>query len=173
MKKILPVLVVLFVASGLLFAQAYSFGAITFTSANGLTVTSSTGTLTIANGKVLTVSNSLTLAGTDTTTMTFPSASATITQTICTGSFTFNPSSIASAASETITQACTGAASTDNIQLDFNASPLAVTGYVPSANGMITIVKWLSSNQINAAAVNNTASAIDPGSVTLNYRVVR
>jgi hypothetical protein len=50
---------------------------------------------------------------------------------------------------------------------------LAVTGYVPSANGMITIVKWLSSNQINAAAVNNTASAIDPGSVTLNYRVVR
>lgn len=53
-------------------------GAATATSINGLGITSSTGTLTIADGKTLTVSNSLTLAGTDATTMTFPTTSQTI-----------------------------------------------------------------------------------------------
>lgn len=38
---------------------------------NGLTVTSTTGALTIANGKTVTASNTLTLAGTDSTTITF------------------------------------------------------------------------------------------------------
>lgn len=93
--------------------------------------------------------------------------------TLCSGQMTFNPSSIASGASETITQSCTNLATTDNIDLDFSGSPLAVTGYVPSVNGIITIIMWPSAGQINVAAVNNTASAIDPGSVTLNYRVVR
>ena len=45
---------------------------------NGNTWTSGTGTLTIAAAKVLTVSNSITLAGTDSTTMTFPTTSKTI-----------------------------------------------------------------------------------------------
>lgn len=45
---------------------------------NGNTWTAGTGTLTIAAGKTLTGSNSITLAGTDSTTMTFPPASASI-----------------------------------------------------------------------------------------------
>lgn len=52
--------------------------ALTNKTVNGLTVTSSTGTLTITNAKTLSVSNTLTFAGTDSTTMTFPSASADI-----------------------------------------------------------------------------------------------
>jgi hypothetical protein len=64
-------------------------------------------------------------------------------------------------------------ATTDNIGLDFNGSPLAVTGYVPSANGMLTIVKWPTANTINIAVVNNTAASITPGAITLNYRVTR
>jgi len=44
----------------------------------GLTITSSTGTLTITNGKTLSISNTLTLAGTDSTVMTFPSSSTTV-----------------------------------------------------------------------------------------------
>ncbi|NBW21097.1 MAG: hypothetical protein EBR82_75350, partial [Caulobacteraceae bacterium] len=48
---------------------------------NGLTVTTTTGTLTITNGKTLAASNTLTLAGTDSTTMTFPSTSASIART--------------------------------------------------------------------------------------------
>lgn len=55
-----------------------------------LTVTASTGTLTIANLKTFTVSNTLTLAGTDGTTMTFPSTSATIARTDAANTFTGN-----------------------------------------------------------------------------------
>ena len=55
-----------------------NIGAATATSVNGLTISSSTGTLTITNGKTLSASNTLTLAGTDSTTMTFPSTSQTI-----------------------------------------------------------------------------------------------
>jgi hypothetical protein len=53
-------------------------GAATATSINGLTITSSTGTLTITNGKTASFSNSITFAGTDSTTMTFPPASAAV-----------------------------------------------------------------------------------------------
>ena len=55
-----------------------NIGAATATSVNGLTISSSTGTLTVTNGKTLSVSNTLTLAGTDSTTMTFPSQSASV-----------------------------------------------------------------------------------------------
>jgi hypothetical protein len=45
---------------------------------NGNTFTAGTGVLTIAAAKTLTANNTLTLAGTDSTTMTFPPASASI-----------------------------------------------------------------------------------------------
>ena len=45
---------------------------------NGNTFTAGTGTLTIAAGKTLTANNTLTFAGTDATTMTFPSTSDTV-----------------------------------------------------------------------------------------------
>ena len=61
---------------------------LTTSTINGLTVTSSTGTLTIANGKTHVVSNSITLAGTDSTTMTFPSTTATIARTDAANTFT-------------------------------------------------------------------------------------
>lgn len=55
-----------------------TLGAALATSINGVTISSTTGTLTVASGKTLTVSNSLTLAGTDSTTMTFPSTNGTV-----------------------------------------------------------------------------------------------
>lgn len=57
---------------------------------NKVTITApETGsTLTIADGKTLTANNTLTLAGTDSTTMTFPSTSATIARTDAANSFT-------------------------------------------------------------------------------------
>jgi hypothetical protein len=57
---------------------------------NKVTITSpATGsTLTIANGKTLTANNTLTLAGTDSTTMTFPTTSATIARTDAAQTFT-------------------------------------------------------------------------------------
>lgn len=65
-----------------------TLGVATATSINGLTITTSTGALTIANGKTLTVNNTITLAGTDSTVMTFPSSSATIARTDAGQTFT-------------------------------------------------------------------------------------
>jgi hypothetical protein len=55
-----------------------ALGAATATSINGNTFTTGTYTLTGTAGKTFTFSNTLTLAGTDSTTMTFPPASASI-----------------------------------------------------------------------------------------------
>lgn len=57
-----------------------ALGVATATSVNKVAITApaSSATLTIADGKTLTASNSITLAGTDSTTMTFPPASASI-----------------------------------------------------------------------------------------------
>lgn len=55
-----------------------NIGAAIATSVNGLTISSTSGTLTIASGKTAAVNNTLTLAGTDSTTMTFPPASSSI-----------------------------------------------------------------------------------------------
>lgn len=55
---------------------------------NGLTLTSTTGTFTLTNGKTFAVSNTLTLAGTDSTTMTFPTTSATLARTDAANTFT-------------------------------------------------------------------------------------
>lgn len=55
-----------------------------------LTQPASSATLTVANGKTLTASNTLTLAGTDSTTMTFPTTTATIARTDATNTFTGN-----------------------------------------------------------------------------------
>ncbi len=57
---------------------------------NGNTITTGTGVLTLAAGKTLTASNSLTLAGTDSTTQTFPTTSATIARTDAAQTFTGN-----------------------------------------------------------------------------------
>ena len=55
---------------------------------NGNTITTGTGVLTLAAGKTLTASNTLTLAGTDATTQTFPTTSATIARTDAAQTFT-------------------------------------------------------------------------------------
>jgi hypothetical protein len=91
---------------------------------------------------------------------------------ICSGTVTVNPGAIASSACATITPAtCTGAASTDNVMLDFSGDTDSTTGYLPGA--MLTIKKYASSNVVNVHVCNNTGSSITPTSITLNYRVVR
>jgi hypothetical protein len=65
-------------------------GVATATSVNKVAITApgTSATLTIANGKTLTASKTLTLDGTDSTTMTFPSTSATIARTDAANTFT-------------------------------------------------------------------------------------
>ena len=64
--------------------------AITATTVNKVAITApaSASTLTIADGKTLTANNTLTLAGTDATTQTFPTTSATIARTDAAQTFT-------------------------------------------------------------------------------------
>jgi hypothetical protein len=96
------------------------------------------------------------------------------TRTICSGTVALGTSAIASgAAAATVTASCPGLLSTDNIAVDFSGSPLGVTGYAPSASGMLAIIKWPSANTINVAVVNNTGGSITPGAITLNYRATR
>jgi hypothetical protein len=67
-------------------------GVATATSVNKMAITApaTSSTLAVADGKTFTVSRSLTLTGTDTTTMTFPSTSATIARTDAAQTFTGN-----------------------------------------------------------------------------------
>lgn len=108
--------------------------------------------------------------------VTTPSAAGTgvLTQTIASGTAALGTGAISSGTCATVvTVAGTGIATTDDIMADFNADPTSTTGYSPSANGMLTIVKYPTSGNVNFKVCNNTASSITPGAVTLNWRVVR
>ena len=96
------------------------------------------------------------------------------TTTIANGTSALGTSAISSGAcASTVTTTATNVATTDDIIADFNASPLATTGYAAAATGMLTIIKWPTSGNVNFAVCNNTALSITPGAVTLNWRVVR
>jgi len=70
------------------FTGTQTIGALVATTVNGNTFTTGTGVLTIAAGKTLTANNTITLAGTDATTMTFPTTTATIARTDAANTFT-------------------------------------------------------------------------------------
>jgi len=106
--------------------------------------------------------------------MTFPAAAATLTQTIASGASALGTAAIASAACATVvTATATGTATTDVVSASFNGDPTAVTGYIPSTSGMLTIFAYPTLNTVNFKVCNNTAGAITPGAITLNWRVVR
>jgi hypothetical protein len=67
-----------------------TLGVATATSVNKVTITAPANgsTLTIADGKTLTANNSIALTGTDATTMTFPTTSATVARTDAAQTFT-------------------------------------------------------------------------------------
>jgi hypothetical protein len=95
------------------------------------------------------------------------------TQTIASGTATMGTSTIGSGACATVVSVtATGVLTTDTFQADFNADPTSTTGYNPST-GMLTIVKYPTSGNVNFKVCNNTGSSITPSAVTLNWRVVR
>ncbi len=97
-----------------------------------------------------------------------------LTQTICSGTISLATGAISSGAkTSAATGSCTGLATTDNIMVDFNADPTAVTGYIPSVNGILTILKFPTADTVNVIVENNTGSSVTPGAITLNYRVTR
>lgn len=109
----------------------------------------------------------------------YGSANHRLTETVASGSLALATSSIASGACQTVTQgsvnsaAATGVATTDVISFTPNASIKAATGYVPLTAGGLTITAYPTAGYINFDVCNWTASAITPGAVTINWRVVR
>ena len=101
-------------------------------------------------------------------------ACATCTVTVASGTSALGTSAISSAACATVvTTAGTGIATTDVITAGFNGDPTAVTGYAPATTGMLTIIAYPSSGNVNFKVCNNTSASITPGAITLNWRVVR
>jgi hypothetical protein len=96
------------------------------------------------------------------------------TITIANGTAALGTSAIASGACATaVTVSATGVATTDTIQADFNGDPTGITGYVPSTNGILTVIKYPTANNVNFKVCNMTSASITPGAVTLNWKVTR
>ena len=159
-----------------------------------LTAPATGSTLTIADGKTLTASNTLTLAGTDSTTMTFPSSSATvaglgIAQTF-TGTQTFSGTSSALAAvftdaAEATTISATAATGTINYDVttqsvlyyttdasanwtvNFRGSSGTSLNTLMSTNQSVTVVFLVTQG---ATAYYNNAVQVDGSSVTPKYQ---
>jgi hypothetical protein len=98
----------------------------------------------------------------------------TVTGTIASGAITLSTATINSAtctAAQTVSTS--NVAVTDVVQASFNSDPTLDTGYIPSTAGMLAIIAYPTSGDVNFKVCNNSANAITPSAVTLNYRVVR
>ena len=131
------------------------------------------GTLAVASGKTATFSNTITTTATDGSTIAL-GAGGTVTYSIASGTSALGTSAISSATCATVvTTSATGTTTTDAIIATFNADPTSTTGYSASASGMLTIIAYPTTNNVNFKVCNNTGSSITPGAVTLNWRVTR
>lgn len=121
-------------------------GVATATSINGNVFTTGTYTLTGTAGKTLTFSNSITLAGTDATTMTFPTTSATIARTDAANTFTGHQTI------EGVTS--TGASGSGKIM--FNTNPSITTG-IRDTNGLNLLSFTATASAVYGATLTNAA----------------
>jgi len=102
------------------------------------------------------------------------SAAGGLTTTIAAGTSALGTSAISSAAcASVVTTAATNTATTDVVLASFNGDPTAVTGYIPATAGMLTIISYPTSGNVNFKVCNNTNASVTPGAITLNWRVVR
>ncbi len=116
----------------------------------------------IATGKKLTVSNTLTLAGTDATTMTFPSTSATIARTDAANTFT----GVQTMTSPVLTTPTIGAASATSLTFTSTSGIIGTTTNDSAAAGSVGQI--IESTVLVGAAVSlTTATAADVTSVSL------
>jgi hypothetical protein len=153
-----------------------ALGVATATSVNKVAITApaTSATLTIANGKTLTCNNSITLAGTDATTMTFPSTSASVARTDAaqtfTGTQTFAGAVVGSVQAlsgpgavnvTTVTTAFTSTATGNALTLaDGVAGQLKAIVYVAEAagadTGVLTPTNFGNGTTITFSAVGNS-----------------
>lgn len=142
---------------------APALGAATATSINkvALTAPATSATLTIANGKTLTANHSLTLAGTDSTVMTFPSTSAAIARTDAAQTFTGNQTVNGAVIGNV--QALSGAGAVDVVSFSTAFTSTATGNALTLANGTV--------GQIKTIAYVAEAAGADTGILTPTTRV--
>ena len=97
----------------------------------------------------------------------------TVSGLVASGTITVATGAIASGACATTTTTVSGVATTDAIAWNANGSLKAVTGYVPSTAGGLTLAVYPTSGNIIVDNCNWTTNSITPGAVTLNYTVTR
>jgi len=111
-----------------------------------------------------------------TKTYTFPNASATIPQTIASGTVSLGTTTVNTGTCSSAIDGgtATGVLTTDSIIATANADPTGVTGYTPATTGTLYVWAYPTADHVNFKLCNNTSSNITPGSaVTLNWRVIR
>jgi hypothetical protein len=102
------------------------------------------------------------------------SAAGGLTTTIASGTSALGTSAISSATcASVVTTSAPNTATTDVVTASFNGDPTAVTGYIPATAGMLTIISYPTSGNVNFKVCNNSNASITPGAITLNWRVVR
>ena len=96
------------------------------------------------------------------------------TVTIASGTASLGTTSIASGScASTVTVSASGVLSTDSIAWNPNASISGVTGYIPSTSGGLSIAAYPTSGNVSFQVCNWSSGSLTPGSVTLNWRVMR
>lgn len=140
-----------------------SLGAATAASINKVAFTpvATVATITIADNKTFLVNHSLTLAGTDSTTMTFPSTSATIARTDAAQTFTGNQT--VNGAIIGNVQALSGAGAVDVTSFATAFTSTATGNALTLANGTV--------GQIKTIAYVAEAAGADTGILTPTTRV--
>lgn len=171
-----------------------SLGVASATSINKVAITApaSGSTLTIIDGKTLTANNSITLGGTDSTTMSFPSTSATIARTDAgqtfTGTQTFSTAIAATSggtAQSTYTTGdvlyASGANTLSKLAIGSSNQILTVSGGVPTwanagaGSGTVTNTGTLTANRLiignGTADVTTAAGLVTDGASTITLGV--
>lgn len=150
-----------------------NIGVATATSVNKVAITApaTSATLTIANSKTLTVNNSITFAGTDATTMTFPTTTATIARTDSAQTFTGVQTMTSPSITTSITTGSTTFALVNTTATTVNfagaATTLAIgaaTGTATIANATVTLSNATTLN-INGASPTIASTSTATGSV--------
>ena len=86
----------------------------------------------------------------------------------------FNPPSILSGACATaITDTATGAIASDVVSWSPQGDISAVTGYAPVTTGGVSVFAFAGTDLVSFVACNPTESALNPDSITINWRVAR
>jgi hypothetical protein len=97
-----------------------------------------------------------------------------VTGTIASGTIALATAAIASGGCATEqTATATGTLTTDVVTASFNQDVTGVVGYQALTTGTLRIDVYPKANQVALRVCNSTAAIITPGSVSLNWRVVR